>query len=396
MKKLALAVLSLFILSTKAQNRSIAFEHGTFAEIKAKALKENKLIFIDAYTTWCGPCKWMATNIFTNDTAADYYNKNFVNAKIDMEKGEGVELAKLYQVSCYPTLLFVDGNGALQHRVAGSMPTKDFIALGEAAKDPKQNFSFIKADYEARRKNPEAIIKYIRAVQSTCLDAGTAVNDYFAMQKEENLSSKENWEMIRDFSNNIDSKEFKYLIANRSKFDALYTEKEVNTKIDNVCRASLYEAMKGKTIDEAKYNATKANVAALNTANGKQVLLDADMRLAQKKNDWAAYSKLAVENVDAYYLKESHTLNSIAWNFYEHVTDKAALTKAEEWSKRSTELDMGYANLDTYASVLYKNGKKDLALETANKAIRYAKSEKQTPEDYKSTSELIEKINAMK
>ena len=58
------------------------------------------------------PCKQMAKSVFTNDAVADYYNTNLVNAKIDMEKGEGLEIAKLYEVKCYPNLLFIDGNGS--------------------------------------------------------------------------------------------------------------------------------------------------------------------------------------------------------------------------------------------------------------------------------------------
>ena len=57
-----------------AQNREIKFEQGNWAGILEKAKKENKIIYLDCYTTWCGPCKWMAKNVFTNDTAADFYN----------------------------------------------------------------------------------------------------------------------------------------------------------------------------------------------------------------------------------------------------------------------------------------------------------------------------------
>ncbi len=71
-------------------------------------------------------------------------------------------------------------------------------------------------------------------------------------------------------------------------------------------------------------------------------------------------------------------LNSIAWNFYEKVEDKEALQKAEGWASKACELEKNYANLDTYAAVLYKVGKKDLALQMANKAIEIAKKEKYT------------------
>src|SRR3989304_4987727 len=96
MKKIftVLLILPVYAFSqTQESEKGIHFEQATFSEILAKAKKENKMVMVDAYTTWCGPCKWMAKNIFPNDTVADFYNKHFINAKFDMEKGEGKILA---------------------------------------------------------------------------------------------------------------------------------------------------------------------------------------------------------------------------------------------------------------------------------------------------------------
>lgn len=392
MRKLFIFFSSFLIsISLAAQTKNIAFEHISFREIKEKAVKENKLIFLDAYTSWCGPCKYMAANIFTNDTVADFYNRNFINAKIDMEKGEGIELAKLYKINCYPNLLFIDGNGELVHRTAGSMSAKQFIALAETAKDNKTNFKSIVAEYQAKSKDPEVMVKYIRAMGATCLSPGNVITEYFALQKEADLTSKQNWEMINDFTNSMDSREFKYLVNNHQKFDILYSEKEVNAKIDDVVKNTLITEARQK--NEAAYNETKSKVQAMNLKNGKEIVFESELAHASHKKDWDAYSKIAVANVDLYYLNNAHMLNSIAWTFYESVSDKTGLAKAEEWARKSTELKASYANLDTYASILYKNGKKELAMENATKSIQFAKSEKS---DYKSTEELLEKIKAMK
>src|ERR1700743_1756251 len=100
MQKIAIIVVLVFysITNTNAQNRSIQFQQGTWQQIKDKAAAQNKLIFMDCYTTWCGPCKWMADNVFTNDTVADYFNQHFICATFDMEKGEGKTLQKNYNV----------------------------------------------------------------------------------------------------------------------------------------------------------------------------------------------------------------------------------------------------------------------------------------------------------
>src|ERR1043166_391494 len=119
-KTLSLVIASFLISSAFAQTKTIEFDHGTFEEVLARAKKENKMIYIDCYTSWCGPCKWMAKNIFTNDSVADFYNSNFVNAKIDMEKGEGVDIAAKYDVRAYPTMLYLNADGVQLHRTCGS------------------------------------------------------------------------------------------------------------------------------------------------------------------------------------------------------------------------------------------------------------------------------------
>ncbi len=396
MKKYIICIASAFSFVSVAQNRSIKFEHVTFKEIKAKALKENKLIFIDAYTSWCGPCKQMAKNVFTNDTVADYYNKNFVNAKIDMEKGEGIEIAKQYDVRCYPNLLFVDGNGKIVHRVAGGMSPKDFIALGEDTKSPEKCFSYYANNYETNKTNSDFLRKYIYAKDGTCLETGDLVKSYFALQKESDLTNEDNWKMIKFFVNTMNSREFDYLMGNKAKFENLYPSQEVDVVIENIFRNSLYAESTSKSFDQKKYNELKSKISSYNLPNTKLLLFESDLSLAANKADWLTYSKLAVSHVDEYYSNDVNALNNISWTFYENVNEKESLEKAESWSSKACAIESNYANLDTYAAILYKLGKKDLALENVNKAIEAAKNEKQAPEQYQGTTDLLKKIKELK
>lgn len=111
MKKIVLAVfMAAMALSLSAQ---INFREGGFAEALEAAKSENKLVFMDCYTSWCGPCKLMASKEFVQEKAGEYFNPRFVSVKIDMEKGEGVELRKRYDVNAYPTLLVLNVKGEL-------------------------------------------------------------------------------------------------------------------------------------------------------------------------------------------------------------------------------------------------------------------------------------------
>ncbi len=76
-----LMVMIVTIANFFAQNRSINFEQGSLQKTLEKAKTENKLIFIDVYTAWCGPCKKMDKLVFTNDTVADFFNQYFVSIK---------------------------------------------------------------------------------------------------------------------------------------------------------------------------------------------------------------------------------------------------------------------------------------------------------------------------
>lgn len=97
----------LFSFTTSEVSSSIEFKKLSFNEAKELAKKTGKLIFIDCYTSWCGPCKTMARVSFTNDEVAKIYNEKFINLKVEMEKdADGKEIGRLYRINAYPTVLF--------------------------------------------------------------------------------------------------------------------------------------------------------------------------------------------------------------------------------------------------------------------------------------------------
>jgi Flp pilus assembly protein TadD/thioredoxin-related protein len=100
-------------------------QSGTFASILAKAKKQKKLVFVDVYATWCGPCKMMDKQVYTDSSVAKVAAA-FVNRKLDAEKGEGPGIATKYNVTAFPTLLVLDGDGKEKNRQVGFMPADRF------------------------------------------------------------------------------------------------------------------------------------------------------------------------------------------------------------------------------------------------------------------------------
>jgi thioredoxin-related protein len=111
----------------------IQFIEEDWKEALKEAGKQNKLIFLDAYTSWCGPCKLLKRNTFPDKNAGEFFNKNFINVAVNMEKGYGPLLAQQYFVTAYPTLIVTDANGDLLAYTRGYIKPKQLIEFGRYA-----------------------------------------------------------------------------------------------------------------------------------------------------------------------------------------------------------------------------------------------------------------------
>lgn len=139
MKKLGLLILPLlmmvFAATAKGDDHSsatgIQFKELSWAETAKLAAKNKKLVFIDVYTSWCGPCKMLRKNTFPDKALGDYFNANFVNIAIDAEKGEWIEFSRKYNVQAYPTMLILDKDGKEIGRTMGYMPAEQLLQFGK-------------------------------------------------------------------------------------------------------------------------------------------------------------------------------------------------------------------------------------------------------------------------
>ena len=106
------------------ESEGINFIQQDFSAAIKKAKEENKLVFVDAYASWCGPCKMMDKKVFSNKDVAEYFNENFISVKIMIEDAhnvtpEGAEFAKRYDFEAYPTFFFIDKNGKIVKKIVG-------------------------------------------------------------------------------------------------------------------------------------------------------------------------------------------------------------------------------------------------------------------------------------
>lgn len=391
MKKISLLLLVFFSVITFAQGMKFE-ENKSFKDLLALAKKENRLLFLDAYTTWCGPCKMMAKNVFPQEKVGEFYNANFINSKIDMEKGEGIDLAKKYNVRAYPTYLFINGDGELIHRVTSYYDAPEFIEVGKDAIDPAKQMGALKTKFEAGNKDPEFLKSFIKIFAFADPElATTAAAKYFAGKKEEPLS-QEDFSFLFSLTKDSNSPLYGEFISRKDEMLKVMPEENYNKTLNTFQLNSLFNSAydkKTKSFDEKKYVAE-----ASKTKSEKEVstlLLKSKIRVAALNKDKNEYQRLSMN-----YYKDgsspeftSEELNSISWNFFENATEKANLDHALLWAKQSVKLDAAYANTDTVANLYFKSGDKANAKIWATKAIELAKKE---GEEYAETQALLDKV----
>lgn len=138
---LALSAITIFAFKTEERGGSgdvtgrdkgqgIQFIEADWNKALAEAKKQNKLIFLDAYASWCGPCKSLKKYTFTDKEAGDFFNQHFINVAVNMEKGDGPALSQQYNVDAYPTLIIADANGRMVTYTKGYISPKQLIDFG--------------------------------------------------------------------------------------------------------------------------------------------------------------------------------------------------------------------------------------------------------------------------
>ena len=388
-----IALLVLMMTFTAVADEGIRFFEGTWAEALAKAKDENRLIFLDAYASWCGPCIQMAKNVFPQKEVGDFYNENFIPVKIDMEKGEGVAVAKLYNVRAYPTLLFINWRGELVHRAVGGRQAEAFIELGKEALDDTRNFRSVELAYKSNPDDVNLMIAYAAMLKKTYdRSYNEIIAGYMKDKPISLLLSETGWKIMTEFVDDPASDEFRYLLLNRNAFIEMFGAEEVNKKIEKVVEMMISQVVRRNKPSEI--DSVKGVIRGMNPANEKYLLSLFDVQVFRRGSDWESYAEAVLAMLGERPAPDNRNLNFYAWDFYQNVEDQGNLKKMASIVSGALKVEDDYALRDTYAALLFKTKNYRQALREAKAALALAKKDG-TP--HEETLELIAEIEkAMK
>lgn len=310
MKKISLSIIfSLISLMGMAQGMIFEAEGTTLEQASAKAKAEKKLIFLDCFTSWCGPCKTMAKKVFPTEKVGNYMNPKFVNLKIDMESAYGAPLAKKLQIQAYPTFVIFNENGEEIGRFLGGSDEDKFIANVEAKSKDNSSSSLVDR-WNSGDRDPQFLKQYLKTLNAAYKsDDANMVAEALLEGKEATFAADEELRAIfmRNITNPL-AASFIYTAKNPQALSEAVGEMNVQMKIDNVLRNYNRQVIKEEngtvTLDQEKFDKFKALLDELKVKNADHYTLTTLITVSEKQKDMDSYLKyikeyIANPNLDA-------------------------------------------------------------------------------------------------
>jgi thiol-disulfide isomerase/thioredoxin len=379
--------LVLFACTAQAQ---ISFMETTWDKVLAEAKAQDKLVFIDVYATWCGPCKMMDKDVFAQAEVADYHNATFINAKFDSDTDIGGAVARQFGVTALPTFLYVDADGNLVARTLGYQDAPVFLENSRRALEVKEQFAGLQAQYDAGERSIPFMGQYLN-ILNTKGDIEACQEILNGMIKETN-TDWQTTEILNVYMEVMNPDEtdllFIYFLEHQADFAQKVEADRIEAVLVNFIVSKHYEAADDML-----------SMAAGAEKDFKKYLPEVAQKYAsylwmtyyESEMDWDNYMSSLNDYLDAGepdYIE----LNAFAWNVYLYMDKEAHIKQGLEMALESVEQESVFANNDTVAALYYKMGEKEEALAYAKIAIDLGKKEGADVSETQEMLRLIKKL----
>ena len=387
MKRLIWLILACPILAY-AQNDGVRFlENCDWQTIQNRAKAEHKYVFVDCYTTWCGPCRMMDKEVYVNDTIGRFMNEHFLSVKLQMDSTPrdrqnirywypiARSFEGTYSVNAYPSYLFFSPEGQIVHKEVGEKSVEQFMQVASAALDFRQQFYTLLARYEEGKADPSMIRCLAQEEANFGNDSlSNTVASYYihsVLDKlpADQLWTRENIEFIYRFawSKIIDphGRLFRLFYRDALLVDSImgikgYTQTPISVNIYyQQIEPYILTALTNNTEPDWR-TITRSIQRDYNRFEVEKDMLYAYTRYYQRKKDWNNYVKylmLGCRHDKDRFKHDGVFLNNCAFEVFKYSKNRGQLKTALDWANRAVELDANGEYLDTKANLLYKLGR---------------------------------------
>ena len=389
MKNTIIIAFFLFFSTSMQAQVGIKFEQNIhWKDILIKAKTEKKYIFVDCYTTWCGPCKYMSKEIFPKPAVGKFFNENYINVGLQIDSTvddnnaikfqyeDAAYIRNQYSIQGYPTYLYFNPDGELVHKDFGSSNELEFIIKGTMALDTLQQYYTQLKKYEVGFKNSLFLKKLALLALRAQEPAATAkfAKEYISLRPEV-LNNKDDIEFIYNTARTVRDTGFILIMNNLGKTEKVVGKKKLHRTLKTIVLESEFAAnylIWSNWADKKWADYSKAIIKKYPPV-GEEVIFEIRINTLQNKDNCGNYLN-TIEKYQLDHKLSNEQLNEFAWNIYLNCSDVKILNSALKLSKASiaTKANIDPNHIDTYANLLFKIGRKKEAIKWEEKAKKMA------------------------
>ena len=376
-----------FCGNVTAEDVGIKFFHGTWAEALEKAAAEDKLIFVDAYAQWCGPCKMMAKKVFTEASVGEFFNENFINMKMDMEAAESKDFKRSFAVSAYPTLFWINGENKQIHKSVGGKRVDDLIATAALALSKNDTSGKYEEAYLAGNRDYDLVYGYVKALNHVKKPTLKISNEYLASKPE--ISETQKSQFVFEACLEADSKMCKYLIESKDGLIKANGQEAWDEKLSIICWKTVEKAIEYEyveLIDEA------TTVMKEHHSDPAGFEYESRLMYYSVMKDAASYKPIASKYFKKVAKKNETALKTLIDQIKAKFVDQEDIMKScEKYAKQLVKLDKTEDNYIILADVYSKSDQKVKAIETCEEATEWLKKKEIKTEKIEAYTRFLKK-----
>jgi len=404
MKSIVLSlVLFLSMSIVYAQKKRIEFEDNlSWQQVKAKAKAENKFIFMDIFASWCGSCKWMDENVFDSEFVANFMNEKFVCVKMQTDSirdakcvESTAKIQRDYNIKSLPTFIFFDPEAKVVHKFVGAVSDSTFVKLAASALDPNKQYYTLLVKYKSGNLNSTQIpflvklSNYAGEVSEAKQIAEDYIDKYLLNLDERDLMTKGNLTFIRENLSSTQTRGFEFFMREREQINALLGPNKAEYAVRSIISKDYIPSGTNITITQQEWERLEKEVTSKFGCIGREMIYGRRMNYCLESKDWPNFTKYYVLYYKMALARPEWNINNMSWFLFNYSKDSTALLFAcdvvmryamEEWYQNDP------AAYDTYASLLYRCGRRDKAIDWQENAVKIAKG---TPYEKTQQTNLI-------
>lgn len=221
-------------------SQGIVFTSHNWKSVVVEAKKDDRLIFVDIFTTWCSPCRQMDKDVFSRTDVGAAYNKSFVNWKVDAEQQEGEIVQKRYDVNAYPTFLFLEPSGQLIYKHIGMATAEDMIRMAHQVQEERnaQSIADWENDFNNHLQDTVFLYQYLQKRNKLQLESAAVFDAYISLLLEDDVLTRKRLVLIADTHHPfpLDSRTFTRLMKT---YNLIRNDQQLKDAIDKVIERSM-------------------------------------------------------------------------------------------------------------------------------------------------------------